>query len=373
MKYLFFTFLAFALFGSSPVYARSVLEGFWTGAIAVAYDAKSTHKAGGDRILEVQLTIASEYGHLKIEPDVVDLLTNTMCEYFFLHDEGEVKGIVLKPGDQGQICGNDPKIKLVRKDPETLFFSVQDTRMGLSETFPLKLRHGLISEGVKSIIPDNFTVFDLELGMLRANVEERLVQRKYLAFDGDSVTYSGPGWKQNSVVYEDGKSRIYVLYSAVSSTGEDFSQEYAVLISRYAEIDPSQQKVTFTAFSNSVSLKYGAKDSGDLNRFYNYDGVLVPTAKKMLCEESERQNVKVLFHRHKKFAGRTTVVPYCGSSAEIYALTDNKTGLVHSYEITLWNYDMIIENDWRKISYQTMEHAKLYLGRLSVEHVDIDL
>lgn len=352
--------------------ARSVMEGFWTGAIEIAIDHKSSYKRGGERILEVQLIISSEFGHLTIEPDVVDMLVNSSCEYYFTHEEGVIKNIVLKPGAEGQICGDNPKIKLVRKDAETLFFSVQDSRMGLSETFPLGLRHGLIPEGVKSIIPENFTVFDIELGMLRNAAEERLVSKKYIISNEGSSVYSGPGWKQHAVKYEDGNNKIYVIYSAVSDTGKDFSQEYVVLISRFAEI-PSSREVTFTAFSNSVSLKYGPKDTGDLNRFYNYDGVLIANAKKMICEESERQNVKVLFHRRKKFKGKIRALPDCGSSAEIYAKTNTKTGLVESYEITLWNFDMLIENDWRKVAYQTKENAELYLGRLSVDHVDIDL
>ncbi len=390
LLFLGFTFLPF----SKTVYARSIMEGFWAGVVAVSVDEVTSRKKGGNRVVTAELTVASDYGHLKIEPDLIDSLKDTACEYYFSHKEGKVSNIVLKPGIEGQICGDGPKIKFVRKDAETIFFSIQDSRMGLSETFPLELRHGLIPEGIKSVMPENFDIMDIELGMLRDAAEEQLAFRKYSLSKEGSVTYKGPGWRQRADVYIDAESqrkkikskgkhkpkkskynhgnKVYVMYSAVSQDQDDFSQEHVVFIARNAEVNRARG-ITFPAFSNSVSLKYGPKDSGDLVRYYNYDGVLKPNGKSMICEESNRQNVTVFFSRFKKFKGRTVVQPDCGSKAEIYAKTNIKTGLIESYEIILWNNDMLIENDWRKIAYQTIQNAELYLGRLSVDHVDIDL
>lgn len=357
---------------ANPAYALSIMEGFWAGRTSILIEPGADYRAGVSRIVDVELTIASEYGHLKIEPDVIHINADTSCEYYFLHKLGKVENIVLKLGAEEQICGDSPKVELVRKDAETLFFSIKDSRMALSETFPLDLRHGVIPEGVKSVIPENFNIIDIEIGMLREQAERQLAFRKYAYTKDGSVIYKGPGWRQRADVYISGESKIYVIYAAISENNDDFSQEHVIFVARHAVVNPLR-KITFTAFSNSISLKYGAKDSGDLSRFYNYDGILFTNAQGMLCEESNRQSVNVNFNRVKKFKGLSQVKPNCGSRADIFASSDSKTGLIKSYEIMLWNNDILIENDWRKVAYQTKNYAKLFLGRLSVDHVDMDL
>lgn len=370
LKFFLVIFLVFSFPKDSL--SRGLLEGFWTGASAIAYDENTTRKPGGQRVLKIDLVISGEYGYLKIDPDVSHGSFNPFCEYYFSHDVGKVEQIVLKPGDQGQICGSNPEIQVTRKDSEKLFFNIKDSVMGLSETLPLEIRHGYVPDGERSIIPDNFTIFDLELGMLRTEVEKRLSERKFLRSVSQSRILSGSGWKQNASVYERDQNKIYILFSAVSTSDQDFNQEYAILFSRFAVIN-SRKKVTHAAFSNSVSLKYGPKGIGEMSRFYDYDGNLIPSAIKMLCEDSDRQDVKIMFHKHKKFLRSSVVRPFCGSGIEIFTDINKKTGLVDNYDMSFWNYDMLVDDDWRKVSYQTIENAKIYLGRLSVEHVDIDL
>lgn len=374
MKRLPFFLVIFFVFSSSDVYARSVIEGFWIGGVGVESKSKGVTK---QRAVEVDLTIAEEYGHLIIQPDIVSVATAGPCEYFFKHVEGKIRNVVLKPGEEGQVCGRNPKILIERRNSETLFFSIQDARMALAEKFPLKLRHGFIPQGARSVMPENFDIMDVEIGMLRAQAEEQLNLRRYKMSTKESRFFKGPGWIQNAVVYTNGENRVYVIYSPIPSVDEgvssnDFSSEHVVLISRNSFVS-AKKKVSYVAFVNSISLKYGLKEVGGLTRYYDYDGNLSPRSSEMLCDKTDRQVVVMGFNSRKKFRGNRKISADCGSVADIAVWTDSQTGLVTQYDITLWNYDVIIESDWQKISYQTQVQADTFLSRLSVEHIDIDL
>lgn len=365
-KVMFFLF-GVCTFFAQPVYAQVNFDGFWTTSLKIT----SSESGVKDRNINIELTIAGNYGRLRIEPGLVHVFEDTTCEYYFAHKDGMVTNIVFKPGEPTQLCGKSPIITFARIEQDSIHLSIKNGEMILDDIIPLQIRHGMIPNAQQSQLPENFDILDIELGMLRDHAELRLMKRGY-EYDVATKKFKGDGWTQKVAVYKYGASRVYVMYSAVPGTKTKPSQESVILVSRQAEIDPGKQ-VTPAALKNSISQKYGPKTGADMSRYYDFDGTHLPDETKMRCSETTRQSVKVPFHVRHKLLGGSVIDAGCSSSAQINIATSAKTGLVVRYDITLWNNDFLIENDWHKVALETISHAKLYLGTLSREHMDIDL
>ncbi len=368
-KYGFFTFLIIFLVSFSvSVKAQSIsLDGFWTIEVVKSLGKEEP------RTIKVDAILSSNYGKLSIEPGLLISPEDTTCYYYFEHVNGVIKNIVLKPGPKTQTCELKPEISFAKIDDNQLNVLINSDVIQINEVISLSRRHGPIPDTVQSKIPNGFNIQDVDILMPQELAEFVLLQKKGYQRDRVTKYFKGMGWKQAYVNYTNGDSQVFVLYSVVSEFDEGEVMPHVVLISRHVKMG-AEKAIGIDLLNASLDKKYGVKVGLDPTRFYDREGNIVPDLNEMSCdEETNLQKVSVSVFSADGRQRSRSIYPGCGSEAQIQTEYDQLAGYVATYDITLWNFDVLIENDWQRLAVQCIDEAKRFLSVLDASKADIDL
>lgn len=370
---IIFSLLCLVFIMPSASYAEPKLDlsGLWLGVI----DTISLPDIPGDT-LYIKLKVTDGHGHLHLEFNSEKGFEPFTCEYYFRHNNGTVEFMIFRPESTGDVCNETgPKIEFLRLDTGTMTIFLEDHMFSNNNRFSLDLRHGLVAYDEQSTVPENFEILGIHLQDTRRYAETVLKNKGY-TLRRDRTTLKGKGWQQRFGVYGRNRSVIYILYNVVSSNPDDNKQgEFVTLISRKVDLTRSSSDLNRNTLLRSIGKKYGEKDKQikDLVRYYDPVGRYRQDAKGMICRHSVRQNVNIPFSSNLRNSGKTTVTAGCGSKVEVNVQSSKSTKIVRLYDVTLWNYDLLIENEWSKLAYELQFDVETFLDDLAQDKFNVDL
>jgi hypothetical protein len=253
--------------------------------------------------------------------------------------------IILNSGSSSDDCVQRGRVSLTRDDWDYIKVSLED----LVE-IPDLLLHEMIrplDDWERAILPDNFDILGVTLGMTREEIEQNLIdERGFVVVSQDSdLRLHRTHWIAEIIIYRQGakngpRDEVIVAYS-IRHQDDTERQEHAIMVRRESHLGQDSD-LTLNVLRLALTRKYGPPTE-DENRRYGRDGRSVRSGDDPIefCEPGNRHPVRSYF-----LGLSQALQSHCGSELDVDIKTDRSTGLVREYQLRLISVDYINNHQW---------------------------